>query len=500
MRMHDTPTFRTKPPVRQYALAIFATLVALLLQSLLRPLYGTFYPYHAVWLAVVFSAWYCGLGPSIAATLLSALGVWYLFLPPPYSFEVQDRTEVFGAIGFLLIAACIVALGETVRRASASRFRLAAIVDSSDDAIISKNLDGIITSWNAGAERLFGWTPEEAIGRPITLVIPPELQHEEEGILRRLRAGQRVDHYETIRVSKDGTRRDLSLTISPVRDARGRVVGASKIARDIGERKLIEAMREKAQEELEHRVRERTAELRQKNEELTRQAETIHELSARLLRLQDEERRRIARELHDGVGQLLAALSMTVSAALTECQNGGANTAAVLADGMQLLDQANKEVRTMSYLLHPPLLEEMGLASALRWYVEGFVQRSQIDVHLDVAASFERLSEAHELALFRIVQECLTNIHRHSGSTEAKVILAREGDAIHLEVSDNGRGIPPETQAELNAAGTPGVGLRGMRERIRQLGGQLGIHSSGAGTQVAVTLPVTDPNTVAATA
>jgi two-component system CheB/CheR fusion protein len=165
---------------------------------------------------------------------------------------------------------------------------LAAIVDSSDDAIVSKTLDGTITSWNRSAERLFGYRADEAIGQHITLIVPPERRQEEVGILEKLRRGERVDHFETVRQRKNGTRLDISLTISPVKDPTGRLVGASKVARDISERKRAEEAHKEA------------------------------ELSARLLQVQDEERRRIARELHDGVGQLLGAVGMNVSQILRE--------------------------------------------------------------------------------------------------------------------------------------------------------------------------------------
>ena len=173
---------------------------------------------------VVFSAWYCGLGPSIITTVLGALGVWYWFLPPFGSIAIQDRTEAFGMLGFLAFSSAIIALGESNRRGFGARWRLAAIVESSGDAIISKNLDGTITSWNKGSERVFGYSSEEAVGQNITLIVPPDRLDEETTILERLRRGETVEHFETVRVRKDGTTLDVSLTISPVKDGAGRVV------------------------------------------------------------------------------------------------------------------------------------------------------------------------------------------------------------------------------------------------------------------------------------
>jgi PAS domain S-box-containing protein len=174
---------------------------------------------------------------------------------------------------------------------------LAAVVESSDDAIISKDLNGVIRSWNAGAQQLFGFAPDEAVGQPITIIIPPELHDEEKQILNRLRNGERIVHFETIRRAKNGSRVHVSLTISPVRDSQNRIIGASKIARDIGERQRSEGALKAA------------------------------ELSGRLLQVQDQERRRIARELHDGLGQLLAALKMNVSQVLKEKDKLSVNTA-----------------------------------------------------------------------------------------------------------------------------------------------------------------------------
>ena len=197
---------------------------------------------------------------------------------------------------------------------------LAAIVDSSDDAIISKTLDGIITSWNAGAERLFGYTAKEAVGQHISLIIPPNRRDEETIIIERLRRGERIDHFDTVRVHKDGTTLDISLTISPVRDAAGKIVGASKIARDFTQRKRVERALSESEarfrllaDALDTQVQFRTQELQRRNAEILHQSEQLRDLSGRLLLIQDEERRHIARELHDSAGQTLAALGMNLA-------------------------------------------------------------------------------------------------------------------------------------------------------------------------------------------
>jgi PAS domain S-box-containing protein len=337
---------------------------------------------------------------------------------------------------------------------------LAAIVDSSDDAIVSKSLDGIVTSWNRGAEQLFGYAAEEAIGQHIKLIVPHDRQHEEATILDRLRRGERIEHFETVRVRKDGTTLDISLTISPVKDAAGRVIGASKVARDITERKQ------------------------------TAKALKESELAARLLRLQDEERRRIARELHDGVGQLLAAMGMNASRLERERSKLSPDAARGAEENSRLIQQITADIRTMSYLFHPPLLDEMGLHSALKWYVEGFAERSKIAANLELPEDFGRLPKDQELCLFRLVQECLTNIHRHSGSSTALVKLWLESGEIKMEVSDEGRGIPQEIELQFASGKSAGVGLRGMQERVKQFGGTLGIHSNGKGASVLITLPL----------
>jgi signal transduction histidine kinase len=246
-------------------------------------------------------------------------------------------------------------------------------------------------------------------------------------------------------------------------------------------RRENERMR-REQRSLEERVQERTAALDSANQNL-------RALSARLLQLQDEERRRFARELHDSVGQSLAGLTLNLSAVRTDIERL-AKTANALSESEAMVQEMSKEVRTISYLLHPPLLDEAGLASALRWYVEGFTQRSKIQVEAEFPDDFGRLSQELETAVFRVVQECLTNIHRHSGSRTAKVSIARFNGLVFVEVADRGKGMGAEKRYEMETSGTLGVGLRGMRERILQLGGRMEIGSNGPGTVVRVQVPV----------
>jgi len=253
---------------------------------------------------------------------------------------------------------------------------------------------------------------------------------------------------------------------------------------------------QQAQGELEEKVQKRTVELASANH-------SLGELSARLLRLQDEERRRIARELHDSVGQTLAALSMNLAAVGADIERL-TKTASTIADSTALVNDMSTDIRTISYLLHPPLLDEAGLASALTWYINGFSERSKIEVNLEMPDDFGRLPRDLETAIFRVVQECLTNIHRHSGGSFARILISQSDDQLKVEVQDNGRGIPAEKRSQIIATptGTPGVGIRGMRERLRQLGGTLEIRSDGEGqgTLISARLPATPPPTLDAKA
>ncbi len=339
------------------------------------------------------------------------------------------------------------------KKAEEAQSRLAAIVEFSDEAIISEDLNGIISSWNAGAQDIFGFTAEEAIGQPITIIIPPEFRIEDE-LLKRLKIGERIEHQETVRVTKAGKRLNVSLTISPLKDPAGNVVGASKILRDITEEKQLE----------------QTA------------------LSARLILTQEEERRRIARELHDSLGQSLAMAKMNVDLLRRpEATEKEKQTMACLAEA---LDSCLTETRTISHLLFPPLLDQFGLASAANVYVEGFSARSGIRVNVNIPPELKRLSPALELGLFRILQESLVNVHRHSHSKSVDIRLQRNAGEVTLEVRDYGQGMSAESLERFRAGKGGGVGLRGMQARIGELGGRLDIQSDKNGTVIRVTAPL----------
>jgi two-component system, NarL family, sensor kinase len=217
----------------------------------------------------------------------------------------------------------------------------------------------------------------------------------------------------------------------------------------------------------------------------------LQTLSRRLLRIQDEERRRVARDLHDSAGQILTALKISI-AVLQRKLEKNEETCEELSALARLADEALQEIRTTSFLLHPPLLDEVGFHSAAQWYVEGFAERSGLKVRMDFAPEVERLPDTIETALFRVLQESLTNVHRHSGASEVDVHFRREAQVVTLEVRDYGRRGIPKTL--LNHFGNParhsGVGLAGMRERLNELNGGFEIEPAGPGTRVRAIVPL----------
>ncbi len=232
------------------------------------------------------------------------------------------------------------------------------------------------------------------------------------------------------------------------------------------------------------------ADLHRKTRQLEQLNRELRALSARLITMQDEERRRIARDLHDSVGQFVAAMSMNNGMALRQADKLSREAADALQQNSQLVEQLSKEIRTISHLLHPPLLDEVGLMPAIRSYADGVTERSNVKVTVDLSPEIGRLAPNLEISVFRIVQECLTNVYRHSGSETALIKIWPTEKLLTVQVSDAGKGIPPEKRISMFLGSNQGVGLSGMRERVRELGGTLEIQSSENGTAITAALPL----------
>ncbi len=317
---------------------------------------------------------------------------------------------------------------------------------------------------------------------------PAEYADRDARAVEQLRASGRCEVYEKAFVAKDGRRIPVLIGAATIDLPKGEPEVAAFVTDLTPLRAAEEALR-KANEDLEKKVTERTIELEAEILDRNRAEKSLRDLTGRLLRMQDEERRRMARELHDHAGQTLVAMTLNLSALETAAGDGLPEIKRLAAEGRQLSDDLSKEIRTLSYLLHPPLLDEAGLGSALRWYVNGFSERSKIDVELVLPPDLGRLPGELELVVFRIVQESLTNIHRHSGSPTARILISRSKGNFELEISDQGKGIARDRHHDSRVAQV-GVGLRGMEERVRQFNGFLKIDSESTGTRVMVVLPI----------
>ena len=489
---------RNKPIVQRYALAVLVALIALLLRQILSPWLGTDNAYHTLWGAVVFSAWYCGVGPSVVTTLLGLAGVWYWFLPPSQSFMLQHRrTDVSGMVTFLAISGFVIALGETNRRSNArserSEFRFRRLIESNIIPVICGTKERIIEA-NDVFLNMIGYSRDDLVAGRLdwTKMTPPEHLPKDTHALEQLGTQGFCTPLEKEYIQRDGSRVPILVGATALNSSQEWLA----FVLDLSDLKRVEAELHKSHEELEQKVEERTqaltaslATLESEVEVRRKTEEQLRVLSARLLRTQDEERRRIARDLHDSTGQTLTALKMTL-ASLANLVASVPHASDVLSDMETLADQALQEIRTTSHLLHPPLLDEVGFSSAAEWYVEEFTKRSGIKTSLELSAT-PRLTKGAQLVLFRVLQESLTNVIRHSGSPTADIKLCSDDENAILSVRDSGKGIPSEKLTSFHETGAGvGVGLGGMKERVRELGGRLKIVSDSTGTCVTATLPL----------
>jgi len=374
---------------------------------------------------------------------------------------------------------------ESALRLSEERFRL--LVESVQDyAIFMLDSKGYIATWNIGAERIKGYKASEIVGKHFSTFYSQEdiRSGKPKWELEVAAKDGRLED-EGWRLRKDGSRFWANVVITALRGEDGELRGFSKVTRDVTERMLALETIKQNNKELKREIIERIA----AEQKLHASEESLRKLSGHLLRMQDEERRRLGRELHDSIGQYLAAVKMGLDALAADIRKQTPGLDANISECIRLVEESIKEVRTQSYLLYPPMLEEMGLQTAIPWYLEGFTKRSSIQTTFEISPDFGRLPRDVELAIFRILQESLTNVHRHSQSLTAQIRVRTEDGAVCMEISDQGKGIPPGLlQALGDASVSLGVGLRGMQERVKQLGGTLEL-SSDKGATVRVTIP-----------
>lgn len=353
---------------------------------------------------------------------------------------------------------------------------------------------------NQALLQLWGLKLEEAVGKNFfELKYPENLAARLQQQIQKVFETGIVLTDETEYTSPTGIAGFYEYIFCPVFDRDGKVELVAGSTRDVTERKRVEGELRRSQERLrelaaslESQIQARTQELEVRNNEVVLQSDLLRELSLRLMTTQDQERRHIAREMHDSAGQLIAVLSMHLAQISDKTAKSKSDVGKHVNDALKLLKELDQELRTTSYLLHPPMLDELGLRAALAWYIEGLEQRSAIKVQLSIA-EFDRLSPEMEVTIFRVIQECLTNIHRHSASKTAQISVVRNEAGLVIEVRDFGQGIPA-AKLETIRNRSVGVGLRGMRERVRPYAGDVRIESQeGQGTTITITLPYSPP-------
>ena len=398
-------------------------------------------------IVVVFVSLRGGFVSSIAVSLIAVFCLNYFVVPLIPSLKVKNPFDIVATVAFLITSWVITGIVARLRFRNALLNGLFEYAPQAN-ALMDLNSRRVVRV-NQEFTRIFGYASQEAAGRNLSeLIVPDESRDAFQSYAERVSKGQRVEA-EVISKRKDGSRLHVLVVGVPI-CMPGGDNAAFAMYRDITERKEAEAQ--------------------------------LRTLSGRLLRMEDQERRRLARELHDTTAQLLAALSMNLSVVSDSADVLNPRARAAMAEAVSLADQSLLELRTVSYLLYPPELDELGLESALSRYIDGFIQRSGIQVEVEMPPNLGRLPEDVETTVFRVVQECLTNIHRHSGSSTARLRLIRGPSNLVLEVEDAGHGIREDARS--------GVGIASMRERVEQLNGRLEIASHRGGTTVKATIPL----------
>lgn len=443
---------------------------------------------YAVWVvgdvfAVLLALWIeWPMTPYVVAAIGTVLvQVGHTFSLPGIPLDVAGFNRVMG-IALLWATAGLVARARRAKLDDATR-RLGAIVESSSDAILSVTPEGFVTTWNAGADRIFGYTSTEMIGRSILTLIPPQLQRDRAWLLATVRGAHDIHTYDAVRLTKDGRCIDVSVTLSPLKDSIGQFVGVSKVIRDISERKRGEKLLQQAHEALERTVQERTAELRSANN-------SLRDLSGRLMHVQEDERSRLARDLHDEVGQLLTALKIDLQD--LQHREAGPTLSGSLRDSLELVDRLLTEVRNLALDLRPSLLDDLGLMPALRWYANRQATRNGWSLSLTAEGMAGRVPVPIEVTCFRVAQEALTNVAKYARARTIDIALRRQDEEVTLVIQDDGVGFDVPS-ARRRAQGGESVGLLGMEERVRLAGGNLVISSTpGEGTRLELYFPLTE--------
>jgi PAS domain S-box-containing protein len=339
--------------------------------------------------------------------------------------------------------------------AEEARLRHSAVVQSSDDAIIYQDLNGVITSWNTGAQRIFGYSEAEVLGSPITILLSPDLVDEKTMILERLKRGQSLEHYETTRIHKDGKRIEVSLSVLPVTDSTGKVVGFCSIKRDITDRKLAD--------------------------------EALADVTRKLVGIEEEERRRIGRDLHDDIGQRVAMLAVEIDRLSNDAPGTAEELHRRLDEVRREITETSKAVSSISHQLHSPQLEYLGVVAAMRSFCREFAEQRRVKIEFTHNDIPQVSSPEVSLCLFRILQEALNNAAKHSNARQFEVKLSCSGNELHMTVTDRGTGF--DAEAAMNKGG---LGLISMRERVRTVNGTIAIESKlMGGTTIHVRVPYT---------